>query len=109
MKKWMFYLAGVILFAGILAACNKDDDDPDNCAEGWEIAVNTKLQAAIDAGQVWAMSGVKEDCEKYKDALYDYLDAVRDLEDCYVLAGQKQAWEQAIQESEDDINSITCE
>lgn len=69
MKRWMFYLIGAVLFTGIIAACNKGNDDVEDCGEGWEIRYNDAFQAAIEAGQFYAMSGTREDCLKYVAAV----------------------------------------
>lgn len=109
MKRWMFYLIGAVLFTGIIAACNKGNDDVEDCGEGWEIRYNDAFQAAIEAGQVYGMSGTREDCLKYVAAVEDYYDSLKDLEDCFILAGTQQQWRQALEEAEEDLDEIRME
>jgi len=103
----------LMLFAGILlstsVACNKDDDnDPDNCGQGWEQSYEAELNALIEASTKYSQSQTKEDCESYKAAYRAYLNAIKDLEDCYILAGQREAFLQSVAEAEAEIELIQC-
>ena len=109
MKNWiLFLLFGLLTLSTIVACGGKDDDDPENCAEGWEMTVNDEIEKLVDASTVWANSGTSEDCEKYKQAYRNYIQALRQLEECYIFYGQQQQWREALEEAEEEIDDIQC-
>jgi len=108
MKNWMHIIAIGILAAFIMVSCSKKKDDPDTCAAGWENSFLDEYEAFVEAAQTYSNSGTKEDCEKYKAALLDYIDAIRVLEDCYILIGQEASWRASLDEAEMEAQMIQC-
>lgn len=109
MKNWTLLLLMGLFSVALMTSCSKkDDDDPDTCAEGWETTINDEYQAFVDAAVAYSNSGTTEDCEKYKQALLDYINAIKDLEECYIFIGQQAQWRASVQQSEEEAQMIEC-
>jgi hypothetical protein len=111
-SKLLFYLMGLMIVIASVA-CSGDDDDDDNdgpCDNNWNPAIELEDEiAAINAAaQAYAMDQSKENCEAYKQSILDYLDEVRDWEECYILIGQQQEFIEAVEQAEEDAMNIQC-
>ncbi len=105
------FLALLFLSAMIsLVACNKDDDNADPCGVNWNFSneIQDELELVIATSQAYSQNPTTVNCNSYKAAYQDYLDAVRALENCARLAGQLTAFNQAIDEAETALNNIQC-
>lgn len=92
-------------------ACNKDDDDDDDlCGSNWNaaVALEDEINGLNSAAATYANDPTTENCEKYRQAILDYLDAVRGYEDCYIAIGQRDEFNKAVSDSEEQARNITC-
>jgi hypothetical protein len=110
MSNWKFSLFFGLLIIGLSTSCSKDDDDDTGglCVATWTTNIQDEIDAVVAAATAYGNSGSQEDCEKYKQSLRNYLDEVRKYERCYIEAGQRAEFEQAVKESEQDIEDIEC-
>ena len=83
-------------------------DDAVNDCNGFNIQtdLSDEIQATTDAAIVYGNDPTQQNCDAYKDAWQDYLDALRDLEDCARDAGALAEFNQAIQDAEDAVDQI---
>ena len=105
------FLALLFLSATIsLVACNKDDDNADPCGVNWNInnEIADELELVIATSQEYSQNPTTVNCESYKAAYLDYLDALRALENCARLSGQLQSFSDAIDEAESALDNIQC-
>lgn len=107
------FLFIAILSVAITTSCNKDKDDDgpaDLCGANWSPAVELQdeLNALSAAINVYSQDPTVENCNAYKQAYLNYLDAIRDWEECYIYVGQQQEFLQAVEEAEQDVNEIEC-
>lgn len=102
-----------LLILAITIGCNKDDDDDDNnvkCGDNWVASqeFQDELEKLTEAAQTYGMDPTTENCEAYRAAYLNYLDEVRDFEECYIAVGQQQAFLDAVNAAEMAINDLQC-
>jgi hypothetical protein len=99
------------LFIGTLAivGCNDDDGgvDIDDCGQNfiWSMEVGDELNDLVAAGIAYGNNPNDETCNDYKDAYQNYIDALRDIDDC-VPASDRDEWQQALDEAEDELENL---
>lgn len=110
MKTKLFYILIAVVLVGI-GSCKKDkDSDPGVCATAWAVSTQDELTAVVNAALVWSTSPTVANCNAYKTAAQTYLNALKPYESCASLtANDKQNLQEAIQEAQADINSLTCQ
>lgn len=101
--------------AFIAVSCGGDDDDNNNnnnvnCNSSASIAnaYQAETEALTAATMAFGNDPSTANCNAYKNAYLDWLEAVRSLEDCYNEAGLGTEWQQSIDSAEAAINSIVC-
>jgi hypothetical protein len=102
-----------ILSLAVTTSCSKDNDDDgpeDLCGVNWSPAVELQdelnaLSAAINA---YGLDPTTANCNAYKQAYLDYLNAIKEWEECYIYVGQQQEFLQAVEEAEQEVNDIEC-
>jgi hypothetical protein len=108
MKKSIpFLFVGVCLF---LFACG-GDDAAENCADlsiNFASEFSNEIQAIVNAGTAYGNDPSTSNCEAYKDAIQDYIDVLRDFEDCAREAGAEDEWLQAINEYDVNLLNNIC-
>ena len=99
--------SGLVLFS--LASCGGDNNN--NCAFGigFSTEINDELSAVIDASVEYGNDPSVENCEGYKSAYRDYIDALRSLRSCYVAYGSIDDYNEALEEAEDDLDDLDCD
>ena len=90
------------------SSCKKDDDV--GCGGlGWAVAVSDESQDWIEASNAWAANPDDKDlCEAYLAAYEDYLNALRDYDDC-VLAVNRNEWQDTIDDAIEEIDNTECD
>ncbi|MDX1685016.1 MAG: hypothetical protein R3275_07255 [Saprospiraceae bacterium] len=106
------FLIGFLAIA-TLVACNKDDEDDDDsvrCGPNWspQEELQDEIDALTAAAQTYGMDPTTENCEAYRAALFDYLEEIRDWEDCFTKVGQRQQFQEDVEQLEEDIENIQC-
>lgn len=109
--KTKFYLIGslVMVFA-FSTACSKDNplNPIGNCGSGsWSQQVQSELTSLSDAATLYTNDPTVANCENYKNAVGDYLDALEGIRTC-VLGASKKAFDQAIDEAKEDLDETDC-
>lgn len=111
--KSLFKTALILLFSSIVLFSCKDDDDNDNglCGNNWSPAVEleSEITALSDAITVYSNDPTVQNCEAYKAAFQDYLNAIVSWEECYVHIGQQEQWQQDIDEAQADLDELECQ
>lgn len=94
-------LMGLLLFS----ACKKDDD-PVTCAD-WASQLNDELNAVIAAATTYGSDPTPANCQAYKNAYQDYLDAAEGYVDCVPTADREQL-QQDIDAAQAELDQLTC-
>ncbi len=102
------------LFAvGFLGACNNDDDGPGGgcgAAFNWAFEVESEITELSNAAIAYGTDPSAANCARYKDAYSDYIDALRDLDNCLgtLTAADRKAYNDALDEAEEELEDFQC-
>ncbi len=103
------------LFAtGFIAACNNDDDGGGGIGCGaafnWALEVEGELTELSNAAVAYGTDPTPANCERYKDAYRDYIDALRDVDNCIagLAAADRKAYNDALDEAEEELEDFQC-
>lgn len=100
----VFFL--VVIFLSQVS-CKKDDSDPGYCGSTWSTQLSDESTALSNAITVYATSPTTENCNAYKAAYQNYLDALKPFKDCTgYTAAQKNDLENAIAQAESEISTL---
>jgi hypothetical protein len=109
MKKIISLSVFVVLIFFSQISCNKDssDNDPGYCGNAWTTQLSDETAALSNAATVYATDPTIENCNAYKAAYQNYLDALEPFTDCAgYTAAQKNDLENAIAQAQADINNL---
>jgi hypothetical protein len=96
----------ILSFVG-LGSCKKKITDPAYCSTAWATAVTDELSTVSAAAMVWAQDPTVANCNLYKAAYQDYLDALEPFIECATWTlQQKQALQDAIDEAEEELQDL---
>lgn len=102
----------LVLFLGLFSSCGDDEDDAVvDCANAnatFATAFSEELNNINEVSTEYAMNPTTENCNAFKNAYNDYLDAIEAYEDCAREAGQLAEWNQALAETREALNDIEC-
>lgn len=98
----------VVTFIG-LGSCKKKATDPDYCSTSWATQLSTEVNALSAAAQAYATEQTPANCNAYKTAYQNYLDALEPFGDCALwTTQQKEELQDAIDEAQQQISTL-CE
>ncbi len=94
-----------------LNSCGKDKDNSSlNCVTRWNSVLEDEYAALLTAANTYSTSQTVENCNKYKQAGQDYIDAMEDLEGCAsMIPGQTKSFDEMIAEARADIDDLNCD
>ena len=94
----------------LIAACGADPLNPTGCnnANNWANEVQDEADDYVDALTADSQNQTTENCNAYKQALLDYIDALQEWEDCVVGTGAYQGWQDTLNQVEVEANNIMC-
>ena len=104
-------LLAIIAILGLIS-CNKekDSDDPAFCSFDWTVEVGDEYDALITAWNAYSGDMSVENCNAYKEAYLDYIDALEPFLECATWTeAERQDVQDVIDESEAAMNALTCE
>ncbi|GJM31078.1 MAG: hypothetical protein DHS20C18_00790 [Saprospiraceae bacterium] len=109
MNRFFQFSAFLILCSLFLATSCKKDDDGSSCGDNFNYALELQAESSnlSAAAQTYAQDQTQENCEAYKTAVQNYLNAAADLDNC-VPVGDRAAYQQAIDDSQDSLDALQC-
>jgi len=95
----------------ILGSCGSSDPLEERCGSNWNSSVELEqeINNLTDAIVLYSQDPTKENCEAYKGAYQDYINIIKEWEDCYIYAGQQASFNQSIAEAQASIDDIDCQ
>ncbi|MEL6143520.1 MAG: hypothetical protein AAFQ37_10290 [Bacteroidota bacterium] len=105
----LFFLClfGATLFT---YSCGNDDDgvpnNPDCTSAAFNLAINNSVQELNVAAQNFANDPTTANCEAYRQAASNYIDAVDDFENCAVI--NQAEYQAAIDAARASLDMIQC-
>lgn len=98
-------LLGFILIS-VFTFISCGDDGADCTSQQFTNEVNAAIDKVNAAGTTWANDPTSANCQAFKDAANDYVNAVEGFDSC---AGISQSeYDQAVQAARAAVNSIAC-
>jgi len=108
MKKLIF-LSTILAMVMLTTSCGSDGDDtPENCSVAYSQAFEDELTNITNATQVYSTDPTPANCQAFKDAYSDYLDALEDWENCAIFYNQTAQWQQGIDAARASLDDIMC-
>jgi hypothetical protein len=96
----------IVSFLGI-GSCKKKTTDPDICGSAWATQLSDETNALIAAAQTYSTDPTTQNCNAYKTAFQNYLDALQPFTDCTAwTTEQKNELQDAIDEAEAEISTL---
>lgn len=90
------------------ASCKKNTAA--GCSVAWASELNNEIQALSNTLQAYSINPTQENCQAYKAAAQAYVDALTPYGNCATLAGaDRDAWQQALNEAQQDVDNINCQ
>ena len=105
MYRVLFFLI-VVSFLG-MGSCKKKSADPDYCGTAWATQVTAEVNALSTAAQTYASNPTAANCNAYKAAYQNYLDALEPFVECAAwTAQQRNELEDAINEAQQQLTTL---
>jgi len=102
-QKLLFCL--MLGFVVISNGCKKDDD-PVGC--NYAAEVQDEADALTAAATTYSNNPTTANCNAYKTAFQNYLNALEDHVDCAAINGQQAELQSAIDQAQASVNAIQC-
>ncbi len=97
----------IFCFTLLVTSCSKDGDGITPCSVAWGTELQDELSAFATAGAAFGADPSDANCNAYKSALQDYINALKPYGNCATLAGQSRiAWQEAVAEAEADVATL---
>lgn len=103
-------LFALLLMLGVIGiwSCG-GDDDPAGCSTAWASELANEVSAMSAAAQAYGLDPSVANCNAYKNACQDYVDALEPYGNCATLTGQSRTdWQNALNDAQQQINDIDC-
>jgi uncharacterized protein (UPF0333 family) len=102
----VLFLLIVVSFLGI-GSCKKKATDPDYCGSAWVTQVSAQVTALSVASQAYATDQSPANCNAYKTAYQNYLDALKPFANCATWTAQEKSdLQDEIAQAEQDISTL---
>ena len=101
------HLIFIFCFTLFVTSCSKDGDGVAPCSTAWGTELQNELTAVINAGTVYALDPSAANCNAYKAAYQDYINALKPYGNCATLTGQSRAdWQKTLSDAEADVSTL---
>ena len=106
-KVFSHHLFYIFCFTLLVTSCSKDGDGIAPCTTAWATDLQGELTAVINAGQAYGLDQSDANCNAYKSAYQDYINALKPYGNCATLTGQNRTdWQEAVAEAEADVATL---
>lgn len=103
---FMLFLSMTVLG---LWTCDKDNNNGTPCSTAWASELANELEAMMNAAQAYGLNPTVANCNAYKEAAQDYVDALEPYGNCATLTGQDRvAWQNAVDNAQQELDNLTC-
>jgi len=99
----------LILSIVIFTSCSKSS--PTKCGENFFLytAVSEELQAFSNAAIAYSQDPTKSNCEKYRESIHVYINALEKWESCARDFGEIEEWRESLREAREDADQMDCQ
>jgi hypothetical protein len=108
MRKLSFHFTIFFCLTLIFSSCSKDgDSDVVPCSAAWATDLQPEFTAVMNAASAYAQNESDANCNAFKSAYQDYINALKPYGDCATLSGQNRAeWQAAVAEAEAEVAGL---
>jgi len=103
--KYKKFILPLLVLSFIFISCGKDSV---TCSNNFSSELSDEIEAFTDALTVYTMDNSSANCEAYKDAYIDYLNALKDYSDCGFTGTTLSNYNQLLEEAENEVQQIQC-
>lgn len=104
----LFRILLICSFLTAIASMSCKKSQPACGSFGWSLAIQDELNNLSAATTAYAQNNTQENCQAYKQAYIDYIDALKGWEHCLVNDLDRADWQQTLNEAEQEANGIQC-
>lgn len=105
MKKFIFFCL-LILSLGFNSCGGDDAEDCANASLNFSQEFSEEFQNISNAATNYANDPSSSNCNSYKNAILDYIDALKSFEDCAREAGQLTEYNASLSQYESEVNGL---
>lgn len=102
---FMAVLFGLIL---ITSCGGKDGVNGNNCANNFTSEFQDDLNEVSSASTAYAMNPTPANCQAFKTAYLDYINALKNWRDCAIAGNVLDQYQQSLDAAEAAVNNISC-
>jgi hypothetical protein len=102
---YALFFCSVLTVIG-LSGCRKSGVACGSPAFG--LAIQEELNTLSTASTAYYQNPTPANCEAYKKAYVDYIDAIRGWEKCLSNTAERNSWQQSLDEAEQEANDLQC-
>lgn len=98
----------IFCFALFVTSCSKDGDvGLAPCSGAWATDLQGELTALFNTGAAFGTDPSDANCNAYKSAYQDYINALKPYGNCATLTGQNHTdWKEAVAEAEAEVATL---
>ena len=101
------HLFFIFCFTLLVTSCSKDGDGIAPCSTAWATDLQSELTAFVTAAGAYSSDPSDANCNAYKNAYQDYIDALKPYGNCATLTGQSRTdWQEAVADAEADVATL---
>ena len=106
MKLFRVLVFGVVLLSLSSVSCKKSGV---SCGStGWALGIQDEITNLSNAAGAYSTNPTTENCQKYRQAYIDYIDALKGWEKCLNTSADRAEWQQQLDEAEQEAQNIQC-
>jgi hypothetical protein len=97
----------IFCFTLLVTSCSKDGDGITPCSTAWATDLQSELTAFATAAAAFSADQSDANCNAYKSAYQDYINALKPYGNCATLTGQNRTdWQNSLSEAEADVATL---
>lgn len=105
MKKFFFLTSFSLIFMLVSSSCKKD---PVKVCNSFNVGIDLQdeINGLTTAAQNYSENQSPANCQAYKNAYEDYIDALRGLESCARAVGSLAAYNESLNDAINELDSL---
>lgn len=89
-------------------ACGSNSPSTALCTATFNEEFQDELEDVTNAASAYGQNPTPENCQAFKNAYLDYIDALEGWENCATINGSLAEYNQALDDARDSANDIEC-
>jgi hypothetical protein len=98
----------LVIFCYLFISCGSNSPSSALCTATLNEEFQDELTAVTNAASAYGTDPTPVNCQTFKDAYLDYIDALEGWENCATLNGSLVEYNQALDDARESANDIEC-